>query len=356
MNDFFQFNNNRPTICFTRIRSSERYTKPLQSIADSMFHVCNTFMHNNPQYSYKFFGLSLSSAWPTKSYQDIADSDYIVIPSEAEFMYHIPDRVMTIVRERTNEVLDGIREVIDGKTIIIIQSDRADSVELYQDYVFPNNDVKIHSIDECDFKGGLHSLKHHFIKQKFNAKSFGKTHDFGYWGTSKKKKVGGDLSGDVRHEVLKDLHKSDLDTLFIGNFDGFKRDVKFTRRLEDIVPHLMGCKTTLCFNWPGYDEYLTSRYNEAVACDIVPLVWKNYDVHNQLVESEWQRCESFEDIQKKCLELRDESVRLDRLNKIKHKYKESTMNIEYYEAEFTKNMRDIIDNGKDIHSDSRSHK
>ena len=55
MNDFFQFNNDKPTICFTRIRSSERYTKPLQSIADSMFHVCKAFMHNNPQYNYKFF-------------------------------------------------------------------------------------------------------------------------------------------------------------------------------------------------------------------------------------------------------------------------------------------------------------
>ena len=42
-------------------------------------------MHNNPQYNYKFFGLSFSSGWPTKLYQDIADSDYIVIPSEAEF-------------------------------------------------------------------------------------------------------------------------------------------------------------------------------------------------------------------------------------------------------------------------------
>ena len=340
MNDFFQYTNDKPTICFTRIRSSERYTKPLQSIADSMFHVCKTFMHNNPQYNYKFFGLSFSSGWPTKIYQDIIDSDYIVIPSEAEFMYYIPDRVMTIVRKRTNEVLDNIREIIDGKTIIIIQSDRADSVELYRDYVFPDNDVKIHSIDECDFKGGLHSLKYHFIKQKFHVGT--KIHDFGYWGTSKKKKVGGDLSGDVRHEVLKDLHKSDLDTLFIGNFDGFKRDVKFTRRLENIVPHLMDCKTTLCFNWPGYDEYLTSRYNEAVACDIIPLVWKNYDINNQLVESDWQRCWSLEDIQKKCLEIRDESVRLERLNKIKKKYKESTEDIEYYEKEFEIKIKDII--------------
>ena len=340
MNDFFQYTNDKPTICFTRIRSSERYTKPLQSIADSMFHVCKTFMHNNPQYNYKFFGLSFSSGWPTKIYQDIIDSDYIVIPSEAEFMYHIPDRVMTIVWKRTEEVMNKVREVIDGKTIIILQSDRADSVELYRDYVFPNNDVKIHSIDECDFKGGLHSLKHHFIKERFVPGT--KIHDFGYWGTSKKKKVGGDLSGDIRHEVLKDLHKSDLNTLFIGNFDGFKRDVKFTRKLENIVPHLMDCKTTLCFNWPGYDEYLTSRYNEAVACDIIPLVWKNYDINNQLVESDWQRCWSLEDIQKKCLEIRDESVRLERLNRIKDKYKQSTEDIKYYEREFDNKMKDII--------------
>ena len=341
MNDFFEYTNDKPTICFTRIRSSERYTKPLQSIADSMFHVCKTFMYNNPQYNYKLFGLSFSSAWPTKLYQDIADSDYIVIPSEAEFMFHIPDRVMSIVKKRSDEILNGVREVIDGKTIIIIQSDRADSVELYQDYVFPDNDVKIHSIDECDFKGGLHSLKYHFIKQRFRTGD--KIYDFGYWGTSKKKKVGGDLSGDVRHEVLKDLHKSDLKTLFIGNFDGFKRDVKFTRKLENIVPRLMDCKTTLCFNWPGYDEYLTSRYNEAVSCDIIPLVWKNYDVNNQLVESEWQRCYSFEDIERKCLEIRDESVRLERLQRIKKKYKESTEDIVYYEREFEKKMKGIID-------------
>jgi len=341
MNDFFQFNNDKPTICFTRIRSSERYTKPLQSIADSMFHVCKAFMHNNPQYNYKFFGLSFSSGWPTKIYQDIADSDYIVIPSEAEFMFHIPDRVMSIVKKRSDEVLNGVREVIDGKTIIILQSDRADSVELYRDYVFPDNDVKIHSIDECDFKGGLHSLKYHFIKQRFHTGA--KIHDFGYWGTSKKKKVGGDLSGDVRHEVLKDLYKSDLKTLFIGNFDGFQRDVKFTRKLENIVPHLMDFRSTLCFNWPGYDEYLTSRYNEAMACDIIPLVWKNYDINNQLVESDWQRCYSFEDIERKCLELRDESVRLKHLNRIKKKYKESTENIEYYEEEFETKIKGIID-------------
>jgi hypothetical protein len=105
----------------------------------------------------------------------------------------------------------------------------------------------------------------------------------------------------------------------------------------------MDCKTTLCFNWPGYDEYLTSRYNEAVACDIIPLVWKNYDINNQLVESDWQRCWSLEDIQKKCLELRDENVRLERLNKIKKKYLDVTGSVEHYEKEFEKRLKEIVD-------------
>ena len=30
------------------------------------------------------------------------------------------------------------------------------------------------------------------------------------------------------------------------------------------------CKFTLCFNWPGQEEHLTSRYNEALACDVIP--------------------------------------------------------------------------------------
>jgi DNA repair ATPase RecN len=42
------------------------------------------------------------------------------------------------------------------------------------------------------------------------------------------------------------------------------------------------------------------------------------------------------------LEIRDESVRLERLNKIKKKYKESTEDIEYYEKEFESKIKDII--------------
>jgi DNA repair ATPase RecN len=85
-------------------------------------------------------------------------------------------------------------------------------------------------------------------------------------------------------------------------------------------------------------------------------VWKNYDINNQLVESDWQRCWSLEDIQRKCLEIRDESVRLERLNKIKHKYKESTMNIKYYEQEFEQMMKGIIDDKNNLHTNLQESK
>lgn len=51
----------------------------------------------------------------------------------------------------------------------------------------------------------------------------------------------------------------------------------------------------------------------------------------------------FEDIQRKCLELRDEGVRLERLKIIKKKYNESTEGVEYYEKEFENKLRGIID-------------
>mgnify|MGYP001179195487 CR=1 FL=1 len=53
----------------------------------------------------------------------------------------------------------------------------------------------------------------------------------------------------------------------------------------NILPHIAECNATLCFNWPGQEEHLTSRYNEALGCDTIPLVWKDYDCNNQLVYS-----------------------------------------------------------------------
>jgi hypothetical protein len=268
-----------------------------------------------------------------------------VIPTEQEFTFHIKFRALGFVKRRTDEFLEEIRKVVKGKKIILLQWDRADSVELYKTKVFPDNDVDIVSIDENDYIGGLHALRYHFLKDNLKIRC-DKDLDFSYWGTSKKKKVGedesGEISGDVRHEVFKEIHKSDLSSCFIGTFDGFARDVKFSKDMRKVAPYIARSKTTLCLNWPGYDEHLTARYNEAMAYDVIPLVWKNYDCNNRLVAIDWQRCYSFEDIQKKCLELRDESVRLEKLSIVKDKHKKSIRNIKYYEEEFDKFLNEAI--------------
>lgn len=330
----------KKTICLVRLRSSEKYTKPLSTICDSMYYCYKRFMGNHPEYDYRFFSISLDGTVPKKNIKDIIESDILIIPSEAEFTFHIKGRTMNFVKQRTDEVLNQIRKVVDGKKIILLQSDRADNVELYTKKVFPNNDVKISSIDEDDFKTGLHTLKYYFLKeyQNFNYK---KSLDFAYWGTSKKKKVSynddsGEISGDIRHEVLRDIKKLKLNSCFIGTFDGFKRDIKFSKKMSDITPHIAKSNSTLCFNWPDFDKYLTSRYHEAMAYNVIPLVWKNYDCNNRLVATEWQRCSNYEDVKNKCLELRYEDIFKEKLSLIKNNYLSKIGDTYYYVNQFDK--------------------
>ena len=129
----------------------------------------------------------------------------------------------------------------------------------------------------------------------------------------------------------------------IGYFDGFKYTHKFDKNMTKILPYIAECNTTLCFNWPGQEKHFTSRYNEAVACDVIPLVWKDYDCDNKLVATNWQRCYSFEDIVKKCLTLRKKSRKLYLTKTIKKKYLKVTKPLEYYEESFNKKLMDILD-------------
>ena len=79
-----------------------------------------------------------------------------------------------------------------------------------------------------------------------------------------------------------------------------------------------------------------------MAYDVIPLVWKNYDCDNRLVATDWQRCWSLEDIERKCLELRDESVRLEKLSIIKDKHQKSIRDKKYYEEEFNKFLNEAM--------------
>ena len=67
-----------------------------------------------------------------------------------------------------------------------------------------------------------------------------------------------------------------------------------------ILPILNKSKYTLCFNWKD-NKATTSRYHEALACGIIPMVYKDYDSTGILVKDDWQRVESAEELHQKIM-------------------------------------------------------
>ena len=104
------------------------------------------------------------------------------------------------------------------------------------------------------------------------------------------------VSGDNRHEVLKEIQNGmgRFYTRFIGRFSTVKRDMK-PDSMRNILPILNQSKYTLCFNWKD-NKATTSRYHEALASGIIPMVYKDYDSTGILVKDDWQRVESAEEL------------------------------------------------------------
>ena len=379
-------------IVITRLRNVEYYKgEPLNHIVDSIYHLLDNFIEKNDSWppNIDTHNCSLPSREKNRTdvrdYKRIEDSDVLIIPSEAEFAYNIYGRISNFQMGRSWGTVQYLREALlknpKPRKIILISSDKADTIELYRDKVFkdiPN--LKFYRIDESEFPGGMHHLKYLNI-QKLNLDTI-KKKDFAYWGTSKRFKVdmtsemrdyhvkdyfnskgevvkygdeGAELktkfieplyigkpSEDERHLILKEIMNDDTITNnMIGYFDGFKYTHKFDKNMTNILPFMAECKFTLCFNWPGQEEHLTSRYNEALASDIIPLVWQNYDCNNQLVLDDRQRMFSFDDI-KKCLNNTSESSRLKWLSSIREKYLEVTKPLEYYEELFNKKLTEAL--------------
>tara|TARA_R100000081_G_scaffold69428_1_gene36608 strand:- start:1637 stop:2803 length:1167 start_codon:yes stop_codon:yes gene_type:complete len=380
-------------VVLTRLRSTEYYkNKPLNHIIDSYYHLLENFIqeHDNEwPYSFDTHNCSLPSREKNRTnvrdFERIKDSDVLIIPSESEFAYNISGRISNILMGRSWGMVEYMRQALKDnpkpRKIILLTSDKADTIELYRDKVFKGVPrITFYQIDESEFPGGIHHLKHINIKkQKLDTTN--KQTDFGYWGTSKRFKIdatsemkdyevkdyfkdgkivkygtdGAELktkfveplyigkeSKDERHLILKEIYKdNDISKNLIGYFDGFKYTHKFDKNMINILPYMVDTKFTLCFNWPGEEKHLTSRYNEALGCDIIPLVWGDYDCDNQLVLDDRQRMRSFDDI-KKCLTSTSESDRLQWLNSIQEKYLSVTKPIEYYEDLFNQKLLEIL--------------
>jgi len=231
----------------------------------------------------------------------IPNSDIIIIPSENEFHYHIPNYIDPKNLEKSNTAIKEHFKDLKDKHIIILRSDRGDDENLYRNHTFKDNPIrKVSILDETDIPGNLHQMKYHFIKDELPENNK-RPYLFTYWGTEKRRDVGGVEGGDQRHVFLKQMQEGmgRFLTRFIGRFSTVKRDMK-PDSMRNILPILNQSKYTLCFNWKD-NKATTSRYHEALACGIIPMVYKDYDSTGILVKDDWQRVESPEELCEKIM-------------------------------------------------------
>jgi len=326
-------------LTITRLRSGTNYKTPLHDIMDSFYELYKEYIQKNPQHTYGVCNFGWGAA-NRKKMDDILDADVVIIPSENEFFQHIKGYVDPRHKQRSDEFVLQIGEQLAKKQVIIMRSDRADSEELYRTRVFKDQPIGKFSIfDEMDIPGGLHGMKYHFIKENMPFDMFGESdreYDFIYWGCDKRKLIDNEESGDERHLVFKKIKKDGiLKSYFIGKYNAIVPDKKIDS-MYNLLPILKQGKSTLCFNWLD-PVATTSRYHEALACGILPFVWKNYDVNNTLVADQWQRVESIEEMYEKMQDV-------DKMfPAIEDYYVRNTMKPkEWYYEKFEQRMNEIL--------------
>ena len=292
-------------------------------------------MRDHPEHNYDTYNVSFENKRPKRTPETIEWADCIVIPSDSEFRYHGELQMNPKDLATSNEHMAKIVPHFEGKHVIMFCSDRADTEELYVNEVFKGINLKSFTkIDEIDFSGNIHGMKYHFINTLKNplAEMVGssKTHDFGYWGRMK--------HGHDREKTIRQIYRSDLSCQLIGGMpSGVERKSKWIKDWKVLYPLLEGCRETLCFNWLD-ETATTSRYVEALAIGIVPLVWRNYDCNNTYRINKWQRCYTFEEFLEKSLELRDDSFREAKLEEYRNNYAEVHLTEEGYYEEFARRM------------------
>lgn len=328
-------------IAIARLRSGTSYVEPLNHIIDSYCECLRVFIKNHPEHEYLYYNFS----WGGKTERDvkaIKKADVIIIPSEAEFTYHIPGAIHTLDLKKSNEHLDKIEPHFKNKTVIVLRSDRRDDEELYRDTL--GYRWKYDQIDEIDFPNNIHSLKYYFIKEMPKLPGMdneSKAIDFCYWGSDKRRGIDGKPSGDERHKVLKEIYQSnEVASYFIGRFYGFQRHEKM-QKLRKIVPVISQSRATLCFNWMD-NRATTSRYIEAIACGTIPLVWKDYDSTGIFVKDPWQRVSSVEEFLDKVSQIRDNGVFRDKFKGIEHSFVSNLLTKEEYFSEFDRMLTEKL--------------
>jgi len=333
----------KKTICIARLRSRVKYITPLEHICDSFYECLKKFVKNNEsKYNFTYYNFGFDKHSPRDT-SKIDEADIIIIPSEAEFTYHVPGLIHTLDLQKSNDSVKLIEPFINNKHIILLRSDRRDDEELYKKYTFPNITIgKFDIIDEIDFKGNIHAMKYYFINENKPSVLFQENNirnlDFCYWGSDKRKGVDGKDSGDVRHDILFDIFKNiDIHSYFIGRFNRFTPQQKFDTNFGNIIPYLKKSKSTLCFNWMD-ENATTSRYAESIATGMIPFVWKKYDATNTLVKTDWQRVSSSEEF---CNTISNINY-AERYEEVKLNFLNSILSKEEYISVFEEKIENLI--------------
>ena len=333
----------RRKITIARLRSGINYKRPLDHIMDSFYYMLKEFQIRHNEFDYGTYNYGYEKPNRRKP-DDIPDSDIIIIPTENEFHYHIPNYIDPKNLEKSNTAIKEHFVDLKDKHIILMRNDRGDTESLYRNYTFKDKPIrKISILDEIDIPGNIHQLRYQFIidanRDKENLK---KPYLFAYWGTDKRRDVGGVDSGDKRHTILKEIQNGmgRYLTRFIGRFSTVKRDMK-SDSMRNILPILNQSKYTLCFNWKD-NKATTSRYHEALACGIIPMVYGLYDSTGILVKDDWQRVESAEELCEKIMSSDYES----KFKQIHDSFKQSLLTKEQIYDTFEEQLLNKIEEKK----------
>ena len=121
----------------------------------------------------------------------------------------------------------------------------------------------------------------------------------------------------------------EVSSTIIGRWPKSIRIEKKWVPLKETLGYLDQSYSTLCFNWIDQTA-VTGRYHEAMACNVFPFVWKDYDTNDILVTDDWQRCFTKQELYDKIKDIKKSDYRmvvakkdfLNRLPSEKDYYKE----------------------------------
>ena len=326
-------------ICFASLRKKINYTDVLEYGMDVFYECFRYYKDNNKQHEYSYYNFAWGSKGAERNPDVIKNADVIIFPAVQEFIYFANAMHPRDV-EKSQVEIRKLYDDLNDKDIILLTQDRGVDEKLVLDYTLEGH-VKPKSfkvIDEMDFTMCLQGLKYHFVNTTFRFPC-DKDTDFVYWGSDKSKVAGGEKSGDERLNIIKSISKEkEISSTIIGRWPS---GIKIARQwipMKDTLGFLDRSYSTLCFNWIDQTA-VTGRYHEALSCDIVPFVWKDYDSNNILVTDKWQRCFTKDELYDKIREVKKSDKWL---YKIKNDFLKRLPTEEEYYKEFEVILNDRI--------------